>query len=150
MRNIPDRSHADLQTPGWSPPDERVGSPSQAQADGDQSAEWSLLLGPVQHVNQQWMRQVNRSLVLACVWEHGPITRVQLAERTALSRATVSAIISALLQEGVIREGERLPSTARGGRRAVLLYAVTHRAGSPDTPAIELVHAEKRDDGKEV
>lgn len=78
---------------------------------------------PVCHVDQRWLRQMNRAVVLACVREHGPIARVTIAERTALSRATVSAITQALLLEGALREGERLPSTARGGRRAVLLHA---------------------------
>lgn len=92
------------------------------EADDDSFLEPSLLAAPLSHVDQRWLRRMNRALVLACVREHGPIARVTIAERTALSRATVSAITQALLEEGVLREGERLPSTARGGRRAVLLH----------------------------
>lgn len=137
MRNTPDRRHADLQTcrharPG---PDAPATAAAPAPVDHNQSSEWSLLLGQVHHVDQRWLRQVNRALVLSCVREHGPISRVKIAERTALSRATVSAITNALLREGVIREGERLPSTTRGGRRAVLLHAMTYRDGTSDTQA---------------
>ncbi|MGH2485130.1 MAG: winged helix-turn-helix transcriptional regulator, partial [Ktedonobacterales bacterium] len=65
------------------------------------------------------------ALVLACIREHGPISRVLIAQRTELSRTTVSAIARALLQEGVIREGARSSSTKRGGRRAILLNVTT-------------------------
>lgn len=124
MCNPPARSHADLPTWSQSPPDGAAGAAPPARADDGQASEWSLVLEPVHHVDQRWLRQANRALVLACVREYGPISRVKIAERTALSRATVSAIISMLLQEGVIREGERLPATTRGGRRAVLLHAI--------------------------
>ncbi|MGH2485408.1 MAG: winged helix-turn-helix transcriptional regulator [Ktedonobacterales bacterium] len=76
---------------------------------------------PLRHVDQRWLRHVNRALVLACIREHGPISRVRIAQRTELSRTTVSAIARALLQEGIIREGARSSSTKRGGRRASLL-----------------------------
>lgn len=76
---------------------------------------------PLRHVDQRWLRRNNRALVLACIREHGPISRVRIAQRTELSRTTVSAIARALLQEGVIREGARSSSTRRGGRRAILL-----------------------------
>lgn len=95
-----------------------------APAGDDASAAWSSLSAPPSHANQRWMRRVNRALVLACIQREGPISRVRIAERTTLSRATVSAITTALLREGVIREEERLPSTSRGGRRAVPLRAV--------------------------
>ncbi|HKV84170.1 MAG TPA: winged helix-turn-helix transcriptional regulator [Ktedonobacterales bacterium] len=78
---------------------------------------------PLRHVDQRWLRRNNRALVLACIREHGPISRVRIAQRTELSRTTVSAIARALLQEGVIREGARSCSTKRGGRRAILLHA---------------------------
>ena len=125
MCDPPTRSHADLPTWRQSPPDSTAEAAPPARADDGQASGWSLVLEPVHHVDQRWLRQANRALVLACVREYGPISRVKIAERTALSRATVSAITSVLLQEGVIREGERLPATTRGGRRAVLLYALT-------------------------
>lgn len=110
MRNSHDGAHAE--------PVGNEGDP----VEGELFAGPSLVGSSMSHVDQRWLRQMNRAVVLACVRKHGPIARVMIAERTALSRATVSAITQALLQEGVLREGERLPSTARGGRRAVLLY----------------------------
>ncbi|HEX5570398.1 MAG TPA: winged helix-turn-helix domain-containing protein [Ktedonobacterales bacterium] len=95
-----------------------------ARAGDDASAAWSPLPDLPGHVNQRWVRRINRALVLACIQRDGPISRVRIAERTTLSRATVSAIITVLLREGVICEEERLPSTSRGGRRAVPLRAV--------------------------
>jgi DNA-binding MarR family transcriptional regulator len=80
--------------------------------------------GPLRRVDQRWLRHINRALVLAALREHGPISRVGLAARTGLSRTTVGVIAAALLDEGLIREGERLPATGRGGRRAVLLHVV--------------------------
>jgi len=130
MAGVPERPHADLAA-RRSPP---CGDGS-AAAVGDATPGWPSLLGGVRHVDQTWMHRVNSALVLACIREHGPISRVKIAERTALSRATVTAITRALLREGVIREGERAPSSARGGRRAVLLHAVAHREGGPDVRA---------------
>lgn len=101
-----------------------AGAASSAPAGSDANATRSPLPDLPVHANQRWMRRVNRALVLACIQRDGPISRVRIAERTALSRATVSAITTALLREGIIREEERLPSTSRGGRRAVPLRAV--------------------------
>ena len=106
-------------------------SPLVQSGDGASSA-WAPLPEPPRHANQAWVRQVNRALVLACIEADGPISRVRIAERTALSRTTISAITTALLREGVIREEERLPSTRRGGRRAVPLRAAPHN-GDLDT-----------------
>lgn len=118
MRKAPDRAHAEIVSAGDA--DEPIES--------EPFRERSLLATRASHVDQRWLRQMNRAVVLACVRDYGPIARVTIAERTALSRATVSAITQALLEEGVLREGERLPSTARGGRRAVLLYDAAEKS----------------------
>ncbi|HEV7128102.1 MAG TPA: ROK family transcriptional regulator [Ktedonobacterales bacterium] len=68
------------------------------------------------------MREHNRRVVLNRVREHGPITRVAIAQQTGLSRTTVSSIIEALLHEGLVREGDTLSATAAGGRRAILVH----------------------------
>ncbi len=94
---------------------------------GDEPFAWPARLALARHVDQRWLRRMNCAFVLTCVREHGPISRVKIAEMTALSRATVTMITTELLQEGAIQEGERLPSTARGGRRAILLYASARR-----------------------
>lgn len=131
MRNTPDPCHADLQTRRPSHAETPASAAPLAWSEGaEQASGWSLLLAQIHHVDQQSLRHINRALVLACIREYGPIARVQIAERTALSRATVSAITNALLRDGAIREGERLPSTKRGGRRAVLLHAMPPREGA--------------------
>ncbi|MGH2515807.1 MAG: MarR family transcriptional regulator [Ktedonobacterales bacterium] len=126
MRNIPDRYHAAPQN--WRRPNsevQTVAAPPKYGCD-DLPYGWPLYLGQPQHLDQRWLHRTNRALVLTYIREYGPITRVKLAEMTALSRATVSTITSELLKEGAIQEGERLPSTARGGRRAILLHMITH------------------------
>jgi hypothetical protein len=135
MPNTPNRDLAGLQPRGRPRPDEQASAVQYACTDDDPPPEWSRLLGPVHHVDQRWLRQVNRALVLACVRKHGPVSRVKIAEHTALSRTTVSAIINALLGEGIVREGEHVPSTTRGGRRAVLLHAMMYVGSTTDTPA---------------
>jgi len=68
------------------------------------------------------IREFNRLLVLNYLREHGPISRVLLAQRLGLSRTTVSSIMDALLQEGMVREGHFLDATPKGGRRAILVH----------------------------
>lgn len=49
------------------------------------------------------MRAINRYHVIDAIRRDGPIARVQIAEQTELSRATVSAITGALIEDGVVR-----------------------------------------------
>ena len=70
----------------------------------------------------QSMRQFNQLLVLNCIRQHGPLARVAVAERTGLSRTTVSSIVDALLDEGLVREGDTLHAARAGGRRATLVH----------------------------
>ena len=75
-----------------------------------------------QGVDIHRIRAFNHLLVLNYVRDHGPISRVMLAQRLGLSRATVSNIMDVLLQEGLVREGHLLDATSKGGRRAVLVH----------------------------
>ena len=79
---------------------------------------WSVDKGADQRV----MRELNRALVLTYVREHEPITRVDIARSTGLSRTTVSAIIDELLNQGLLREGSTQQAGASGGRRATLVH----------------------------
>lgn len=49
------------------------------------------------------MRAINRYHVIDVIRRDGPIARVEIAERTELSRATVSAITGGLIESGLIR-----------------------------------------------
>ncbi len=70
----------------------------------------------------EFMRAINRYHVVDTVRAHGPIARVEIAERTELSRATVSAITGALIEEGLVdvRRVEAVENGARGRPRVLL------------------------------
>ncbi|PCN48154.1 sugar kinase [Curtobacterium sp. 'Ferrero'] len=59
-------------------------------------------------------RTSSRGLLLDLVRSAGPITRVELAERTGLTQATVSTTVRALINEGLVVETGRSEST--GGK----------------------------------
>ncbi|HLZ64718.1 MAG TPA: ROK family transcriptional regulator [Aliidongia sp.] len=73
------------------------------------------------------IRAINRFHVLDTIRRFEPISRAEVGERTQLSRTTVSAIITALLDEGVIYYDEGEPSASQSkasaarGRPRVLL-----------------------------
>ncbi len=63
------------------------------------------------------MRSINRFTVLDTIRRHGPISRVEISERSQLSTTTVSAITASLLDDGLIltrHEGD-IRNAARGG-----------------------------------
>src|SRR5215813_13431889 len=76
--------------------------------------------------NRQLIREINQSLILSLVRDHGPISRTDIAEAAHLSLATVSGITSALIDQGLVYEHEAGIST--GGRRPILL-ALNPQAG---------------------
>jgi predicted NBD/HSP70 family sugar kinase len=65
------------------------------------------------------MRQHNSVLVLAALRRHGPLSHTDLAERTHLSSATVSAITVELERAGVLERSEQQPGTGRGRPRVL-------------------------------
>jgi predicted NBD/HSP70 family sugar kinase len=69
------------------------------------------------------MRAINRFNVLDTIRRHGPISRVEISERSELSTTTVSAITASLLDDGLIltrHEGD-LRNVASRGRPRVML-----------------------------
>lgn len=68
------------------------------------------------------MREINKYNVLETIRRHGKISRVEISERTQLSPTTVSAITSALLEEGLIQAIHSKPngSSQRGRPRVSL------------------------------
>lgn len=72
------------------------------------------------------IRELNRSAILAFIWQRGPIARVEIAKTLALSPATVTVLTRDLVQEGLVREVAQAPST--GGRPAILLGLVADAA----------------------
>jgi uncharacterized membrane protein len=55
---------------------------------------------------------VNEKLILNYVRQGGPKPRVSIADNLGLSRATVSLIVSSLIQKGLLKEGASLPSSS--------------------------------------
>jgi N-acetylglucosamine repressor len=64
-------------------------------------------------------RAHNERLILGTIYDHGPISRAEVARWTGLTRTTVSDVVSGLLQEGLAREIGRGPST--GGKAPIML-----------------------------
>ncbi|HVJ51852.1 MAG TPA: ROK family transcriptional regulator [Aliidongia sp.] len=68
------------------------------------------------------IRTINRFHVLDTIRRFEPISRAEIGTRTQLSRTTVSAIITVLLEDGVIYYdvGEASPAVVRGRPRVML------------------------------
>ena len=64
----------------------------------------------------------NRAVVLDAIRAQGQVSRVELAERTGLTAQTMSNIVRALIDDGLVAEDGQAPST--GGKRRVLLRVV--------------------------
>lgn len=60
-----------------------------------------------------------KTIVLQALRIYGPISRIDLAKETGLSRATISDCVGELITEGFVCETEKIAST--GGRPAILL-----------------------------
>ena len=73
-------------------------------------------------------RAHNERLVLRAVYDLGPISRAEVARLTGLTRTTVSDVVSGLLDEGVVREVGRGPSS--GGKAPILVQVATTPARS--------------------
>jgi predicted NBD/HSP70 family sugar kinase len=65
------------------------------------------------------MRELNERIVLSLLRQEGPISRAELARRSNLSRSTVSSIIAALLENGLVRETGI--GDSHGGRRPIMI-----------------------------
>jgi N-acetylglucosamine repressor len=73
---------------------------------------------PTKATHQQ-TRVHNERLVVRTVYDLGPISRADVARQTGLTRTTVSDVVTGLLDEGVVREIGRGPSS--GGKAPILL-----------------------------
>ncbi len=72
--------------------------------------------------NQEMIRDLNTRLILEAVIQHDPISRAELSSLLGLTKATVSAIVSDLLAQGLLEEkGSR--DTKKGRRPIMLTFA---------------------------
>lgn len=79
-----------------------------------------------QYASRDWMKRVNRNLVLNLVKSAGPISRRDIADRSGLSPATITNLTAELIAEGLVHEmgsGE----TSRG--RPPVMLRLNTKAG---------------------
>lgn len=69
--------------------------------------------------DQEKVRKINKSIVMNILRLHAPISRARVANITGLNRGTVSNIINALIEEGLVSENEQEDSKI--GRPGILL-----------------------------
>ncbi|MVP01352.1 ROK family transcriptional regulator [Paenibacillus lutrae] len=69
--------------------------------------------------SHQLLKSINQQKVVHLIFTEGPISRVELAEKTGLTQQTVTNIVNRLLEEKLVQEGEPVSST--GGRKPVPL-----------------------------
>ncbi|UUZ86199.1 ROK family transcriptional regulator [Paenibacillus sp. P26] len=65
------------------------------------------------------IQELNRSIILNMIREHGPISRSEIAKRNHLSPSTVASAVSELIQEGLASEIGQ--GTSSGGRRPIMV-----------------------------
>lgn len=65
------------------------------------------------------MKSINQQRILHLIFTEGPISRVELAEKSGLTQQTVTNIVNRLLREDVVIEGE--PAESPIGRKRVPL-----------------------------
>lgn len=70
------------------------------------------------------VRRHNLSMILACLSEHGALSRSRLAELTGLTRGSVTALVRVLMREGLVAEvpgDASRPAGGRAGRPRVMI-----------------------------
>ncbi len=71
--------------------------------------------------NNNFQKNANTSLVAQLIWKSPGISRVDIARELSLYRSTVTNIISALIDNDVVYEGEEGRGMSRGGRKPIIL-----------------------------
>ncbi|NMO94417.1 ROK family transcriptional regulator [Paenibacillus lemnae] len=69
--------------------------------------------------SSKMMKSANQQKVLHLIFSEGPISRVELAEKSGLTQQTVTNIVNRLLQDDIVKEGE--PAESPVGRKRVPL-----------------------------
>ncbi len=73
------------------------------------------------------LKRINRMQVLRTIWEAGPVSRVDLAQKLQITRASITQITNAMIEEGILMEIGEAPyqnqqdSKLPKGRRKILL-----------------------------
>lgn len=64
--------------------------------------------------SKQLIRDLNQATVADLIRRHGPISRVELVERTQLGRSTINVILAGLVRDGLVLEAGSAESTSVG------------------------------------
>ncbi len=78
-------------------------------------------------ISKRDLKRINRMQVLRTVWEAGPISRVDLSQQLQITRASITQITNAMIEEGLLVEIGEAPyqnqhdSKLPKGRRKILL-----------------------------
>jgi predicted NBD/HSP70 family sugar kinase len=80
-----------------------------------------MIFTPLKATHQQ-TKTYNQQLVFKTIYDHGIISRAEVARQTDLARVTVSEIVADLLDKGLVAEVGRGPSA--GGKAPILLSVV--------------------------
>ncbi|GAA0299382.1 glucokinase-like ROK family protein [Gracilibacillus halotolerans] len=67
----------------------------------------------------QWMKSLNKSIILNKIRTSGPISRAQIAKETELTPPTVGSIVKELLEQQLIKESQL--GESQGGRKPTML-----------------------------
>src|SRR5690625_2948742 len=67
----------------------------------------------------QWMKSVNKSIILNKIRTNAPISRSEIAKETKLTPPTVSSNVKELIDEGLVIESEL--GESKGGRKPTML-----------------------------
>ncbi len=73
-------------------------------------------------INMERVKKENRSLILKYINDNGPVSRIDIAEATGLTAASVTQITTALIASGILKElGSNPDATKSAGRKKILL-----------------------------
>lgn len=73
-------------------------------------------------INLEKVKRENRSLILNCINNNGPISRKDIAEATGLTAASVTQITTHLISDGILTElGAIAEKSGTAGRKKILL-----------------------------
>lgn len=64
-------------------------------------------------MNTSFLRERNTHTIMRCIKTHGPLSRVDICEKTSLSKPTVTRVINQLIQDGLLEEAN-ITETVRG------------------------------------
>lgn len=73
----------------------------------------------MRHGSFQWMKSMNKSIILNKIRKDGPISRAQIARETNLTPPTVSSNVKELLEQKIVEE--RDVGESQGGRKPTML-----------------------------